>query len=132
MATAVQMRRGDAALDASRFRASSGERWLIQLDLWHWLMRAWLKADATPERLKANEFTAAHLLGERLRAVGLRRLAEQLDAAIARLQCQPTPANFFVPPAQEGWRIALAALAAIGALRTRCEPKPPVQRAWSG
>ncbi len=35
-------------------------------------------------------------------------------AAAARLLCQPTPAHFLVPPAQEGWRMALAALAAIG------------------
>ncbi len=114
IATALQMRRGDAPLEPARFRPLSDEHHLFPLDLWRWWMRAWLKADAAPELLPARELAAAHGLGERLRSIGLQRLAGQLDAAVARLQCQPTPAAFFVPPAQEGWRMALAALAAIG------------------
>ena len=80
-----------AALDPARFRPQGNEVHPMPLDLWRWLMRAWLKADNKPERITAAELAAAGLLRVRLDGVGLRRLGEQLDAAVARLRGQPTP-----------------------------------------
>lgn len=113
VALAVQMRRGDQPLEPKRFAPSSSIQYLVQLDLWRWLMRAWLATDTERQPLSAHELNAAQLLQAHLDRVGLWGLRQQLDASLAVLQGQAAPAHFFVHATHEPWRNALAALASI-------------------
>ncbi|WP_223210447.1 DEAD/DEAH box helicase [Leptothrix cholodnii] len=122
MALALQMRLGEARRDLSLMRPHSRTPYVMTLDWWRWLMRAWLTEqgdapeDATLEgaTLDPHDQAAAALLRRRLVSAGHLGLVEQLDAALAVIQHQPSPEWFFVPPPRAGWEVALAALAAIG------------------
>jgi superfamily II DNA or RNA helicase len=114
-ALALQMRQGEAPRDASIF----GPHALIgdtePIDLWAWQMRAWARAEGGQAPLTAIEREQALALMERLQTAGLDRLLQDLRNAVAVLEGQAAPADFFVPPAQEAWQSTLAALAGIAA-----------------
>jgi superfamily II DNA or RNA helicase len=117
MALALQMRLGEARRDLSLFRPHSRAPYVMTLDWWRWLMRAWLteRGDSpVGAELDAHDQAAAALLRRRLAAAGHLGLVAQLDAALAVIAHQAGPAWFFVPPPQASWEVALAALAAIG------------------
>ncbi|PXW98582.1 SNF2 family DNA or RNA helicase [Sphaerotilus hippei] len=114
LALAQQMRLGEARRDPGEFRAVSRVPQLHTLDFWRWLVRAWLTdAGSAPPELGEDQLRAADFLRNRLTQVGLTDLADQLEGALAVLQGRPAPARFFVARSAEGWRHALAALAAI-------------------
>ena len=118
MALAIQMRLGEIPRDPLRFRPLSAPPRVFLLDWWRWLMRAWLAEredqDQLALRLRPADEAAYSVLHTHLQSLGLQRPAAQLEAAHAILH-QKTPAiAFFVPPPQEGWQVALRALAAIG------------------
>ncbi|MEJ8851889.1 DEAD/DEAH box helicase [Variovorax rhizosphaerae] len=114
-ALAVQMRRGDTPRDLAQFTPLHwGGGTSSQLDFWRWLMRAWLKEDNTVQPLSKAEREAADALLARLQRAGLHRLYAQCEDALNVLAGRPVRPTFFVPAAQESWRAALAALAAIG------------------
>jgi len=115
MALAVQMRSGDQPRDMTQFDPYSRAPHLSHLDLWKWFMRAWLKQDAKAQTLTEAERAAFELLRKHVVAAGLNGLAAQLDAALQVLTEQSVPAWFFVPSAQDSWRVALSALSAIAA-----------------
>ncbi|MFM2119109.1 MAG: hypothetical protein RL722_577 [Pseudomonadota bacterium] len=118
MALAIQMRLGEIPRDPKRLQVVSRAPHAYPLDLWIWLMRAWLAergdADQTALRLRPADEAAFGLLQQALRTAGLARPLAQLEAAHAVLHQQAPAMPFFVPPPQEGWQLALAALAAIG------------------
>lgn len=114
VALAIEARRGASRLDLASFKPLSDAHHLYRIDLWRWLMRAWLRTGGEPVLLHPRETEAAQRLQDRLNTLGLNGLARQLDAALASLRGEPTPPGFFVPSAQEGWRLALAELATLG------------------
>ena len=114
VALAIEARRGASRLDLASFKPLSSTNHVYRIDLWRWLMRAWLKTGPEPAVLHPREIEAAQCLRERLTMLGLDGLAGQLDAALSSLRGEPTPPGFFVPSAQEGWRLALAELATLG------------------
>ncbi len=116
VALAIQVRRGDARLDLASFRPLSDAQHVYRIDLWRWLMRAWLKTGHEPVTLHPREQDAAAALQQHLAAMRCPGLARQLDGALAVLRGAAPPAGFFVAAAQEGWRIALAELATLGEL----------------
>ncbi len=115
LALAIQMRNGDARRDPTVFLPHGHAPYLHTLDFTRWMARAWLKdqpgADPTltPAQRESGQF-----MTQRLTAVGLTDLADQVMAALQVLSGRPAPAGFFVAGAPEGWRNALAALARIG------------------
>ena len=111
-ALAIQMRRGDIARDPRVFMVSRGNA--LQSELWRWLLRAWLKEGGAAQALTDAEQKVARTLLARLQSAGLGQLHTQLEDALNVLAARPTRPTFFVPPAQESWRAALAALAALG------------------
>ena len=114
VALAIEVRRGATRLDQGSFKPLSDGHYLYRIDFWRWLMRAWLKTDRSPLELHPREQQAAQRLRAHLLQLELPGLVRQLDAALARLAGQATPADFFVPSEQEGWRLALAELATLG------------------
>ncbi|MEY2690290.1 MAG: hypothetical protein RL375_4490, partial [Pseudomonadota bacterium] len=118
MALAIQMRLGDVPRDPKLLRPVSRAPHAYPLDWWVWLMRAWLMerddADQPALQLRPVDELAYAALREALRSVGLLRPLAQLDAAHAVLHQKAPDITFFVPPPQDGWQLALAALAAIG------------------
>ncbi len=118
MALALQMRLGEARRDLTPFRPHSRTPYVMTLDYWRWLMRAWLTergdADDLSAQVSPEQLSAFEGLRKRLAGAGLDDLVAQLDAALAVVQHRPGPAGFFVPPPQESWQVALAALAALG------------------
>lgn len=113
-ALAIQMRRGDVPRDATAFIVWHWTGYAMQTDLWKWLMRAWVKEGDAAEVLSDPEQKAADKLLARLQAAGLNQLHAQCEDALNVLAARPVRPTFFVPPAQESWRAALAALAALG------------------
>ncbi|MBK6853551.1 MAG: DEAD/DEAH box helicase [Burkholderiales bacterium] len=81
-------------------------------------MRAWLlerdDAEQPALQLRPVDELAYAALREALSNAGLLRPLAQLDAAHAVLHQKAPDIPFFVPPPQDGWQLALAALAAIG------------------
>ncbi|MDE2402021.1 MAG: DEAD/DEAH box helicase [Burkholderiales bacterium] len=130
MALAVQMRCGDVPLNLTRFKPVSTEKHHYRIDLWRWLMRAWLKADAPAFELTEVETQAAQRLGALFSSIGLQGLRTQLDAAVAVLQGKPAPEHFFVPAEQAGWRNALAALATLGGAAIPLEDPERTRLLW--
>jgi hypothetical protein len=88
IALAIQMRQGEARRELGSFRPYTlgGRVQVSPLDLWRWLMRAWLKEGALPETLLPAEMEAAAQLRERLRAAGQQAAVAQLEGALAVLQ----------------------------------------------
>ncbi|MDB5999001.1 MAG: Non-specific serine/threonine protein kinase, partial [Rhizobacter sp.] len=115
MALAIQMRRGDVPMNLSRFRPLGSARHRYRIDLWRWLMRAWLKTDKAPVELADSETEASHALRSLFDTLGLQAMRDQLDGVMAVLDGESASEQFFVPSAQEGWRHALSALATLGA-----------------
>ncbi len=113
MALAIQVRRGDNRLDLGSFKPLSDSHHVYRIDLWRWLMRAWLKTGSDSVELHPREQDAARQLRGRLTELGLVGLAGQLDAALARLQGEATSPAFFVCASQERWQLALAELATL-------------------
>ena len=113
IALAIQMRRGDVRRELEPFRPLSDARQVWRLDLWRWLMRAWLHTERIPTALSERETEAAQRLLERIAGLGLAALGEHVDCAVGVLRGEAAPAHFFIPSAQEGWRHALAALATL-------------------
>ncbi|MDH3461950.1 MAG: hypothetical protein OEM00_13475, partial [Burkholderiaceae bacterium] len=116
IALAVQMRSGEQPRDMTQFDPySRAPTNLSRLDLWKWFMRAWLKQDTQAQVLTEAERAAFELLRNHLAAAGLNGLCAHLDAALQVLTGHSVPAWFFVPSAQDSWRVALSALSAIAA-----------------
>ncbi len=115
IASAVQMRLGEQARDIGRFKPCTDKFHVNKLDLWRWLMLAWLKEDSAPQPLSAADETALAGLRKALTAIGLSGWLGQVDAAVNVLVGKAPGADFFVPPPQESWRVALAALEAVAA-----------------
>ena len=115
VAQAVQMRLGDEARDLQAFLPQTRAPYVSALDPWRWLMSAWLKEDDQPQPIGEHEQAGLAFLRERIAASGLSGWLGQIDAAVQVLAGQTPPASFFVPPAQESWRVALAALMAVAA-----------------
>ena len=138
MALAVQMRLGEVPREPKRLRVYSRAPRAYALDWWSWLMRAWLAerddAQHPARRLSADDERAYETLRAHLQAVGLQRPLAQLEAAHAVLHQQTPAINFFVPPPQEGWQVALAALASIGcapeAASTKASEAAPMRLWW--
>jgi superfamily II DNA or RNA helicase len=125
MALAVQMRRGDAPREVRPFEPSPywGGNWeMPRLDFWRWLMRAWMKQDPAPEVLSKPQRDAADALMAQLREAGLHALRGQCEDALSVLTARPVSPHFFVPAAQESWRVALADLAAIAGSASEKKP----------
>ncbi|MEY2892455.1 MAG: hypothetical protein RJA98_2363 [Pseudomonadota bacterium] len=117
VALALQMQLGEVPRDVQPFkprRTVPGEP-VSPLDLWRWLMRAWLKDGVQAEALSPADADAAQRLADALRAAGLLGLLAQLEAALLVLAGERAPAWFFIPSAQERWQVALAALQAVAA-----------------
>ncbi|MES2088504.1 MAG: hypothetical protein V4532_00760, partial [Pseudomonadota bacterium] len=114
MALAMEMRRGDVITNLTRFKPLSTPAHPYRIDLWRWLMRAWLSSDATALPLTEPEVQAAQRLQTLFSSLGLHGLAAQIEGALAVLQGRGAGERFFVPSEQEGWRMALAALANLG------------------
>ena len=113
IALAIQVRRGDNRLDLGSFKPLSDGQHVYRIDLWRWLMRAWLKTGNDAVELHPREQDAAQRLRGRLIDLGLDALASQLDCALARLQGEPTSPSFFVAASLEMWQLALAELATL-------------------
>ena len=115
LALAVQIRLGDAPRELRPFapyRDPSG-RHLSRLDLWRWMMRAWLKEGAQAESLTTDEEAAAGLLRTALQQAGLTVWSAQLDGALQVLAGEAVAEDFFAGAAPEHWQAALAALQAV-------------------
>ncbi|MEO8278138.1 MAG: DEAD/DEAH box helicase, partial [Ideonella sp.] len=115
IALAIQVRRGDNRLDLGSFRPLSDNHHVYRIDLWRWLMRAWLKTGSEAVDLHSREQDAAQRLRARLNELGFDGLADQLDAALARLRGEAASPAFFVSSSREGWQLALAELATLAA-----------------
>lgn len=115
VAQAVQMRLGDEARDLQAFLPQTRAPYVNAMDPWRWLMSAWLKEDDQPQPISQHAQAGLVFLRERIAASGLSGWLGQIDAAVQVLAGQSPPASFFVPPAQESWRVALAALMAVAA-----------------
>ena len=114
IALAVQMRLGETPRDVVPFqpyasRTAGGS----PLDLWRWLMRAYLKEGTAPEPLSAAELESAQRLKALLDGAGLLAWYGLLDGALQVLSGEPAPLHFFVPAGQERWQVALDALQAV-------------------
>lgn len=112
---AAGMRLGEITLKLDRFMPLTTTERTYYPDFWRWLARAWLGDDRTSASLQKREQDAAVRVRARLVECGLTWMAAQLDGALAVLQGESAPPHFFVPGRQEGWRITLATLAALGA-----------------
>ncbi len=115
VALAIQMRLGDERLDTHHFRPVSNEQYLDRLDPWRWLMAAWLKQGHQAQPVSKRDQASLALLRKQIAAAGLPVLVAQIDAAVQVLAGEPAPESFFVPPPQEAWRVALAALMSVAA-----------------
>ncbi|MGY0193654.1 DEAD/DEAH box helicase [Leptothrix sp. BB-4] len=117
MALALQMRLGDLPRDLRPLRLQGRPGAVVPNDWWVWLMRAWLHERGDVEQVALQptpaEWASADALRERLLSAGLTEPAAQLDGALAVLRHADVPARFFVPAPQDGWQVALAALAAL-------------------
>jgi superfamily II DNA or RNA helicase len=114
VALGIEARRGSGRLDLASLRPVSNARFVYPIDLWRWLVRAWLKTGSEPAELHPREHEAAAALAERLRALAMPGLAAQVDDALAVLRGESASPAFFVPSAQEAWRLTLAELATLG------------------
>jgi superfamily II DNA or RNA helicase len=114
-ALALRMHLGETPRAMGPFQPSrySIEGHASPLDLWRWLMRAWLKHGAQAEPLTALEAQAAAALKRQLREAGLDRLEAELDAAMQVLGGEVAPPWFFVPGPEAPWQAALSALGAV-------------------
>ncbi|MEK8033356.1 DEAD/DEAH box helicase [Ideonella sp. DXS29W] len=115
VALALRMHLGDEPRSLAPFRPARAvlHGHASPLDLWRWLMRAWLKQGAQPEPLSAEEAQAAAMLKAQLLEAKLDRLAAELDAAMQVLAGERAPSWFFVPGPESAWQAALSALGAI-------------------
>ncbi|WP_225861237.1 DEAD/DEAH box helicase [Ideonella benzenivorans] len=115
VALAIQMRRGDTRREPGPFRPYTlgGRVQVSPLDLWRWLMRAWLKEGVQPEALSLAELEAAGQLRQRLLAARLTVAVGQLEGALCVLQGESPPAGFFIAGPREHWQQALEALRGI-------------------
>lgn len=111
---ALEMRDGRAAPDPARFAPLSTARHAYRIDLWRWLLRAWVAARLPSALVDASDLEAGRRLVRLLHELTLHRAADQVEAATVVLRGETPPAGFFVQAASGGWRHALAALAAIG------------------
>jgi len=124
VALALQMHLGEVPRNLAPFLPSrySVPGHASPLDLWRWLMRAWLKQGAQAEPLSAAEAEAAGALKAQLRDAGLARLEAELDAAMQVLAGEPAPAWFFVPGPEAAWQAALSALGAVALTGSEATP----------
>ncbi|MFZ2988861.1 DEAD/DEAH box helicase, partial [Ideonella sp.] len=115
MAIALRMRLGEVPREPVIFRpyALGGQVQTSPLDLWRWLMRAWLKEGAVPEVLSAAEADASQRLLARLEAAGLHAWSAQLRSALRVLAGERAEPGFFIAAAKERWEQALEALQAV-------------------
>ncbi|WP_240635940.1 DEAD/DEAH box helicase [Caldimonas tepidiphila] len=110
----LRMRTGDAPASPGLLAPRGSGQAPFPDDLWRWLALAWLRPAAAAFTPSAAQEAGAQLLARHLRDCDLGWLADQLDEARRSLRGEATSPAFFVPPAAEGWRTTLAALAAIG------------------
>lgn len=115
VAFALQVRLGHQAHDPGVFESRDAGIYSHKEDFWRWLMLAWLKADSSPRALTADQLRSIEGLRQALVDAGLLGLVGQLEAAVKVLQGKSPGTVFFVPPPQEPWRVALAALEAVAA-----------------
>ncbi|MBT9599436.1 MAG: DEAD/DEAH box helicase [Vitreoscilla sp.] len=115
IALALQMHLGERPRDLQPFRPARhlGSGQASPLDLWRWLMRAWLKQGAQAEPLSPAEAQSAADLATRLREARLPALEALFDGAMRVLGGESAPPGFFIGGAQERWQVALAALQAV-------------------
>ena len=115
MALAIQVRQGDRGHNERMFWPNSLRTpfWLSMLDMWCWLMRAWLKTGTEPTPLSPRDLDAYTVLHERLASTGLLVPARWLENARAALEARQLPADFFIQSAQAGWQSTLEALQAL-------------------
>lgn len=114
VAQAIDMVRGTCPPDPAAFAPLSTPRHAYRIDLWRWLMRAWLVSRTAPVAIGTGETEAAARLSRLLHELGLHAAAAQVESALqVVLGAVPAPA-FFARPGAGGWRQALAGLAAIG------------------
>lgn len=111
---ALEMAEGRVAPDPARFAPLSLGRHPYRIDLWRWLLRAWLSVRLPPVPVPARELQAGERTARLLHELTLHAAAGQVEAALQVLQGHAPPAAFFVQPGGGNWRHALAALAAIG------------------
>ena len=114
VAQAIDMVRGACPPDSAAFAPLSTPRHAYRIDLWRWLMRAWLVSRTAPVALASSEIEAGARLSRLLHELGLHAAAGQVESAVQVVRgLEPDPA-FFARPGAGGWRQALAGLAAIG------------------
>jgi superfamily II DNA or RNA helicase len=114
VAQAIDMVRGTCPPDPAAFAPLSTPRHAYRIDLWRWLMRAWLVSRTAPVAIGTGETEAAARLSRLLHELGLHAAAAQVESALqVVLGAVPAP-GFFARPGAGGWRQALAGLAAIG------------------
>lgn len=126
MAQAIQVRQGDTPANERMFWPNSmrSPSWLSTLDLWRWLMRAWLKTGTEPTPLSARDLDAYAVLHERLTEAGLHVPARWLASARAALEVQALPPDFFIQSVQTSWQSTLEALQALVGGDDQARPKP--------
>ncbi len=114
IALAIQVRRGDNRLDLGSFKPLSDQHHVYRIDLWRWLMRAWLKTGSDAIELHPREQDAAQRLRQRLHALGL-------DGAGRSARCRAGPiasaadrAGLFCRGQSGRLAAALAELATLG------------------
>jgi len=112
-ALAVQMRKGEARRDMSTFAPVAFSFEPPRLDFCKWLMRAWLEDTGAPKPQDEGGQSAVDALLAQMQAADLHGLRAQLLDALEVIAGRAPRPGFFVPPPQEGWRTALAALATI-------------------
>lgn len=115
MALAVQMRQGDRPRDMAPFQPfptrTSGH--VSPLDLWRWLMRAYLKDGEGAVSVSMDDREIARHLRDWLQQAQMGTWLDLLDKALKVLDGESPGGAFFVPAPQARWQTTLAALAAV-------------------
>jgi superfamily II DNA or RNA helicase len=111
---AIDVRRGDIALDKYTFSAGSQSANHADLDLlWRVILAAWLGPDTVGASAKEALPALAKQLSVHLKHCHFDWLASMADAAQAVLNRQEPPAGFFAAGKTERWRDLLSALESI-------------------
>jgi len=116
---AIDVRRGDIALDKSAFDIAQRSATSADIEhLWRVLLAAWLGPDALgspPGKFSSSEAlpALAKTLSAHLKQCHFDWLANMADAALAIFNKQEPPAGFFVAGKSERWREVLSALQSL-------------------
>ncbi len=115
---AIDVRRGDVALDKSAFDITARIAQRADIEhLWRVLLAAWLGPDtlgfASPKRAGESLSALAKILSAHLKHCRFDWLANMADAALAIFNKQEPPAGFFVAGKSERWREVLSALESL-------------------